>query len=185
MVLNTKRRYLSNQASGSSPSLHELRVGSIQAYELGTVPVWRKYAGLFDAVLAVLLDLVGYGEKGDDTDGGQESGFYSLKRSADADAAPAAQEDTGDTSRLRRRNNRNNRQSTPDDDKDSDTASQPASSHTHTPHHRHQLLRIIAPPTEYMNGIRAMLHHRTQLVWFRWFYLAFSRYMAINELRRL
>ncbi|XP_078598340.1 N-acetylglucosaminyl-phosphatidylinositol de-N-acetylase-like [Branchiostoma floridae x Branchiostoma japonicum] len=32
---------------------------------------------------------------------------------------------------------------------------------------------------------RAMCAHRSQLVWFRWLYIAFSRYMVINTLRPL
>ena len=34
---------------------------------------------------------------------------------------------------------------------------------------------------QYTLALRAMLQHRTQLVWFRWLYVAFSRYMWVNE----
>lgn len=34
---------------------------------------------------------------------------------------------------------------------------------------------------EYMQAIQAMRAHRTQLVWFRWLYVLFSRYMWVNE----
>ncbi|KAF5329980.1 hypothetical protein D9611_010465 [Ephemerocybe angulata] len=33
----------------------------------------------------------------------------------------------------------------------------------------------------YLTSFKAMLAHQSQLVWFRWLYLAFSRYMWINE----
>jgi len=32
---------------------------------------------------------------------------------------------------------------------------------------------------------KAMLQHKSQMVWFRWLYILFSRYMAINELTRI
>ena len=34
---------------------------------------------------------------------------------------------------------------------------------------------------EYRTALRAMMQHRSQLVWFRWLYVAFSRYMWVNE----
>lgn len=34
---------------------------------------------------------------------------------------------------------------------------------------------------EYRTAFRAMMEHRSQLVWFRWLYVAFSRYMWVNE----
>jgi len=39
---------------------------------------------------------------------------------------------------------------------------------------------FIATPSQYVTGVRAMLQHWTQLVWFRWLYISFSRYMWIN-----
>jgi N-acetylglucosaminylphosphatidylinositol deacetylase len=44
--------------------------------------------------------------------------------------------------------------------------------------------RMIAmlEPTEAWNAYRAMSMHRTQLVWFRYLYLLFSRYMHINTI---
>ncbi|EJC97674.1 LmbE-like protein [Fomitiporia mediterranea MF3/22] len=38
---------------------------------------------------------------------------------------------------------------------------------------------------EYMTALRAMRMHRSQLVWFRWLYVAFSRYMWVNELNEI
>ncbi|KAI5888694.1 LmbE-like protein [Schizophyllum commune H4-8] len=35
--------------------------------------------------------------------------------------------------------------------------------------------------TEYKTAVRAMLRHKSQMVWFRWLYVAFSRYMWVNE----
>lgn len=34
---------------------------------------------------------------------------------------------------------------------------------------------------QYRAALRAMMHHRSQLVWFRWLYVTFSRYMWVNE----
>ena len=34
---------------------------------------------------------------------------------------------------------------------------------------------------EYLTALRAMRQHQSQLVWFRWLYVSFSRYMWINE----
>jgi len=33
----------------------------------------------------------------------------------------------------------------------------------------------------YVTALRAMMQHRTQLVWFRWLYVLFSRYMWVND----
>lgn len=33
----------------------------------------------------------------------------------------------------------------------------------------------------YKTTLRAMMEHRSQLVWFRWLYVLFSRYMWVNE----
>lgn len=38
---------------------------------------------------------------------------------------------------------------------------------------------------EYVTALRAMAQHRSQLVWFRYLYVAFSRYMWVNELREV
>ncbi|KZT25688.1 LmbE-like protein [Neolentinus lepideus HHB14362 ss-1] len=40
---------------------------------------------------------------------------------------------------------------------------------------------IAASMSEYATALRAMLQHWSQLVWFRWLYITFSRYMWINE----
>ncbi|KAF9446492.1 LmbE-like protein, partial [Macrolepiota fuliginosa MF-IS2] len=34
---------------------------------------------------------------------------------------------------------------------------------------------------EYLNALKAMRMHVSQLVWFRWLYVSFSRYMWVNE----
>ena len=34
---------------------------------------------------------------------------------------------------------------------------------------------------QYRTILGAMLQHRSQMVWFRWLYVAFSRYMWVNE----
>lgn len=41
---------------------------------------------------------------------------------------------------------------------------------------------FVSGVTEYRTALRAMMQHRSQLVWFRWLYVAFSRYMWVNEL---
>jgi N-acetylglucosaminylphosphatidylinositol deacetylase len=33
----------------------------------------------------------------------------------------------------------------------------------------------------YFTALRAMREHWSQLVWFRWLYVSFSRYMWVNE----
>ncbi|KAI8611145.1 putative deacetylase LmbE-like domain-containing protein [Chytriomyces sp. MP71] len=44
---------------------------------------------------------------------------------------------------------------------------------------------FVATPSELWRARSAMLCHPSQLVWFRHLYLAFSRYMVINELERM
>lgn len=41
---------------------------------------------------------------------------------------------------------------------------------------------IVGSVWNWLTGWKAMLEHKTQLVWFRWLYLAFSRLMWMNEL---
>ena len=40
---------------------------------------------------------------------------------------------------------------------------------------------FVADLREYVTALRAMRQHRSQLVWFRWLYVAFSRYMWVND----
>ncbi|TFK26578.1 N-acetylglucosaminylphosphatidylinositoldeacety la se [Coprinopsis marcescibilis] len=40
---------------------------------------------------------------------------------------------------------------------------------------------FISGVSQYKRGFKAMLAHKSQLVWFRWLYLLFSRYMWVNE----
>ena len=40
---------------------------------------------------------------------------------------------------------------------------------------------VIAGISEYLMALRAMRQHWSQLVWFRWLYVLFSRYMWVNE----
>jgi N-acetylglucosaminylphosphatidylinositol deacetylase len=35
--------------------------------------------------------------------------------------------------------------------------------------------------SEYLRALHAMRKHQSQLVWFRWLYVSFSRYMWVNE----
>lgn len=43
-------------------------------------------------------------------------------------------------------------------------------------------IHSLASPTQYINAVHAMLQHKSQLVWFRYLYLVFSRYMFSNTL---
>ncbi|KZT69976.1 LmbE-like protein [Daedalea quercina L-15889] len=40
---------------------------------------------------------------------------------------------------------------------------------------------FVAGMREYVMALRAMMQHRSQLVWFRWLYVTFSRYMWVND----
>ena len=40
---------------------------------------------------------------------------------------------------------------------------------------------IVSTMSGYYTAIRAMLEHRSQLIWFRWLYVSFSRYMWVND----
>lgn len=40
----------------------------------------------------------------------------------------------------------------------------------------------LASPAQYLNAVQAMFKHQTQLEWFRYLYLVFSRYMFSNKL---
>jgi N-acetylglucosaminylphosphatidylinositol deacetylase len=40
---------------------------------------------------------------------------------------------------------------------------------------------FVAGTRAYLHAVRAMREHRSQLVWFRWLYVLFSRYMWVNE----
>ncbi|KAI0078335.1 LmbE-like protein [Panus rudis PR-1116 ss-1] len=42
-------------------------------------------------------------------------------------------------------------------------------------------MTFIAGLFEYVTALEAMLQHQSQLVWFRWLYVTFSRYMWVNE----
>lgn len=41
---------------------------------------------------------------------------------------------------------------------------------------------LVSSPVRYAQAIRAMLAHRSQLVWFRWLYVSFSQLMWVNRL---
>lgn len=43
-------------------------------------------------------------------------------------------------------------------------------------------LMILASPAQYVQAVQAMFKHQTQLEWFRYLYLVFSRYMFANRL---
>ena len=44
---------------------------------------------------------------------------------------------------------------------------------------------FVAGINEYRRTVIAALWHQSQLVWFRWLYLAFSQYMWVNEWERI
>lgn len=41
---------------------------------------------------------------------------------------------------------------------------------------------LLSPPLAYLLTHKAMRQHTSQLVWFRWLYVTFSRYMFVNDL---
>ncbi|KAI7890954.1 putative N-acetylglucosaminyl-phosphatidylinositol deacetylase [Mucor mucedo] len=41
---------------------------------------------------------------------------------------------------------------------------------------------FVSTPISYLITHKAMRHHESQLVWFRWLYVTFSRYMFVNDL---
>ncbi|PWZ02714.1 LmbE-like protein [Testicularia cyperi] len=43
-------------------------------------------------------------------------------------------------------------------------------------------IHILSSPSQYLITVQAMLKHHTQLVWFRYLHLVFSRYMFANQL---
>ena len=44
------------------------------------------------------------------------------------------------------------------------------------------LTAFVCSPREILIGWKAMMMHKSQLVWFRWLYIVFSRYMYVNTL---
>ncbi|KAK3606481.1 hypothetical protein CHS0354_041432 [Potamilus streckersoni] len=44
---------------------------------------------------------------------------------------------------------------------------------------------MVSSVLNYLTGWRAMLKHWTQMEWFRWLYLTFSRYMFVNTLQQI
>lgn len=45
----------------------------------------------------------------------------------------------------------------------------------------HRMPVFVSGVGGYRTALRAMQQHRSQLVWFRWLYVSFSRYMWVNE----
>ncbi|KAI8348464.1 putative deacetylase LmbE-like domain-containing protein [Choanephora cucurbitarum] len=45
-------------------------------------------------------------------------------------------------------------------------------------------LQLVSPPLAYLLTHKAMRQHESQLVWFRWLYVTFSRFMYVNNLVR-
>ncbi|KAI8352072.1 putative deacetylase LmbE-like domain-containing protein [Blakeslea trispora] len=43
-------------------------------------------------------------------------------------------------------------------------------------------LQLLSPPLAYLLTHKAMRQHESQLVWFRWLYVTFSRFMYVNSL---
>ena len=40
---------------------------------------------------------------------------------------------------------------------------------------------FVAGAEDYLTAARALRQHKSQMIWFRWLYLVFSRYMWVNE----
>lgn len=49
----------------------------------------------------------------------------------------------------------------------------------------HSTFLYVSSPLLYITAWRAMWAHRSQLVWFRYLYMLFSRYVLINTLKRI
>jgi N-acetylglucosaminylphosphatidylinositol deacetylase len=50
----------------------------------------------------------------------------------------------------------------------------------------HDNLLYVATPTESLKIQSAMVNaHKSQMLWYRWLWISFSRYMIINDLRLL
>ncbi|KAI8087898.1 putative deacetylase LmbE-like domain-containing protein [Gilbertella persicaria] len=43
-------------------------------------------------------------------------------------------------------------------------------------------IQLVSPPIAYLLTHKAMRQHTSQLVWFRWLYVTFSRFMYVNDL---
>jgi N-acetylglucosaminylphosphatidylinositol deacetylase len=61
----------------------------------------------------------------------------------------------------------------------------PSLLHHHQQQQDKQNLLAISSPSDYILTFKAMLCHKSQLMWFRWLYLVSSRYMLINYLDRM
>jgi len=42
-------------------------------------------------------------------------------------------------------------------------------------------IRYISGVQGYLQTVKAMNQHRSQMLWFRWLYMAFARYMWLND----
>lgn len=49
----------------------------------------------------------------------------------------------------------------------------------------HSTFLYVSPPSAYFAAWRAMFAHSSQLLWFRYLYMMFSRYIVINTLKRI
>lgn len=45
----------------------------------------------------------------------------------------------------------------------------------------HKIPVFVSGAGDWWTAVQAMLEHKSQMVWFRWLYVAFSRYMWVNE----
>ncbi|KIS71874.1 N-acetylglucosaminylphosphatidylinositol deacetylase [Mycosarcoma maydis] len=58
----------------------------------------------------------------------------------------------------------------------------PAAGASSEPYKPASEILILASPAQYLEAVRAMFKHQTQLEWFRYLYIVFSRYMFSNKL---
>lgn len=57
---------------------------------------------------------------------------------------------------------------------------------TYLEEYNYRKATIISSQLDYQKSRQAMIYgHKSQLKWFRWFYLQFSRYMVVNELSQM
>eukprot|EP00158_Paraphelidium_tribonemae_P008030 Partr_v1_DN28442_c2_g1_i2_m42231 putative Phosphatidylinositol glycan anchor biosynthesis, class L len=127
---------------------------SIDVYRLESLPIYRKFLGVLEAVLSALIFV-----------SMRLNVFFPYTRyrgpklKVDNDIPLQASDGA------RRR-------------------SQPAST-IHLPENSQQRLLFVSTPFEFIQSCLAMSQHYSQLVWFRFLYILFSRYMYVNTLQKV
>jgi hypothetical protein len=167
------RDYIASQSSSSrNPTI------PIVGYQLETCFVLRKYIGVLDVFLSRLFMLF--------TSTRQQNTTLPMNRGNEEDvhAIDSLSSTTVGPYTLRRR-----RQNVPSEIPDNDETMKDVSytqedDMIHSPVSPKPIY-FFASPGQYLDGCWAMFQHRTQLVWFRYLYILFSRYMIVNKLEKM